>query len=52
MIPWTCGRNPAALSSNPVPGKEYPLSELLKAITPENLHDEVDFGRPVGKEAW
>jgi hypothetical protein len=22
------------------------------AITPENLHDEVDFGRPVGKEAW
>ena len=29
----------------PVPGKEYPLSELLKAITPENLHDEVDFGR-------
>ncbi len=33
----------------PIPGKEYTLSELLKAIT---LHEEVDFGRPVGKEAW
>ena len=36
----------------PVPRKEYVLSELLKRITPENLHLEVDFGRPVGKEAW
>ena len=36
----------------PVPRKEYALSELLKAITPENLDEEVDFGRPVGKEAW
>jgi antitoxin MazE len=36
----------------PVPRKEYDLSELLKGITPENLHEEVDFGRPVGKEAW
>ena len=35
----------------PVPCKEYDLSELLKRITPENLHGEVDFGRPVGKEA-
>jgi len=36
----------------PVPRKEYVLSELLKRITPENLHGEVDFGRRVGKEAW
>lgn len=36
----------------PAPRKEYDLSELLKKITPENLHDEVDFGKPVGKEAW
>jgi antitoxin MazE len=36
----------------PLPRNEYELSELLKKITPENLHDEVDFGRPVGKEAW
>jgi antitoxin MazE len=36
----------------PVPRKEYDLSELLKRITAENLHEETDFGRPVGKEAW
>jgi antitoxin MazE len=36
----------------PAPRKEYTLSELLKGITAENLHKEVDFGRPVGKEAW
>ena len=36
----------------PVARKEYALSELLKIITPENLHQEADFGRPVGKEAW
>jgi len=35
----------------PVRRKEYDLAELLKRITSENLHDEADFGRPVGKEA-
>ena len=30
--------------------KEYDLAELVKQITVENLHDEADFGRPVGKE--
>ena len=36
----------------PAPRKEYDLSALLKKVTPENLHEEVDFGKPVGKEAW
>jgi antitoxin MazE len=36
----------------PAPRKEYSLSELLKRITPENLHEKVDFGGPIGKEAW
>lgn len=36
----------------PVARKEYCLSELLNKITPENLHDEADFGKPVGKEVW
>jgi antitoxin MazE len=31
--------------------REYDLGELVKGITRENLHDEVDFGKPVGKEA-
>ena len=34
----------------PVQRKEYDLAELVKQITVENLHDEADFGRPVGKE--
>jgi len=34
----------------PVGIKEYSLKELVKRITPQNRHSEVDFGRPVGKE--
>ncbi|MBK0633387.1 AbrB/MazE/SpoVT family DNA-binding domain-containing protein [Klebsiella aerogenes] len=34
----------------PVKAKEYSLDELLAGITPDNLHDAVDFGAPVGKE--
>lgn len=30
----------------------YTLDELLAGITPENLHEEVDWGEPVGKETW
>jgi antitoxin MazE len=36
----------------PLRRKEYVLAELVKGITRENLHAEVVFGRPVGKEAW
>jgi antitoxin MazE len=28
------------------------LEWLLEGITPDNLHPEVDFGPPVGKEFW
>jgi len=35
----------------PVQRKEYHLAELVKGINRKNLHSEVDFGRPVGKEA-
>ena len=31
---------------------EYTLDELLKQITPENLHGETDWGPPVGNEIW
>jgi antitoxin MazE len=34
----------------PVGKKEYSLKELVKGITPQNRHSEVDFGHPVGKE--
>jgi antitoxin MazE len=36
----------------PVLRKEYDLAELVKGITRGNLHEEVDWGGPVGKEAW
>jgi antitoxin MazE len=28
----------------------YDLDELLAGVTPDNLHEEADFGKPVGKE--
>ena len=36
----------------PARRKEYDLEQLLAGITRENLHGEVDFSGPVGKEAW
>ena len=35
----------------PAQRKEYDLTELVKGITAENLHEEADFGKPVGQEA-
>lgn len=36
----------------PVDQTEYQLDDLVAAITPENLHDEADFGPAVGKESF
>jgi antitoxin component of MazEF toxin-antitoxin module len=32
--------------------RKYTLAQLLEGVTQENLHAEVDFGRPMGKEVW
>jgi antitoxin MazE len=32
--------------------KRYSLEDLISAITPENLHTEVESGIAVGNEAW
>ncbi len=32
--------------------KEWRLGELVRAITPRNLHDEVPWGRKARREAW
>jgi antitoxin MazE len=37
---------------SPVKKPSYRLDELLAQISPESLHDEIDFGKPVGKEVW
>jgi len=36
----------------PIGDKEYSLGELLKGISENNLHGEIDTGAPVGKEIW
>jgi antitoxin MazE len=28
------------------------LEELVARITPENVHEETDWGPPVGRESW
>lgn len=28
------------------------LDDMLKGITKDNLHEEFDWGKPVGKEIW
>lgn len=36
-----------------IPKKRKPtLEELMAKITPENQHDEIDWGTPQGKEVW
>ena len=41
----------AVIKAKAVP-KRYSLKEMLKHITPETLHDEVDTGPSVGAEEW
>lgn len=36
----------------PAKRRKYNLEELLEQITPENLHEEIDTGEPVGNEIW
>ena len=32
--------------------RTYDLQAMLAQITPENLHEEIDWGPPQGKEVW
>ena len=36
----------------PVEKKKSTLKELLAGVTPENIHPETDWGKPMGKEIW
>jgi antitoxin MazE len=36
----------------PLKRKGHNLAELVRAISAQNLHEEADFGRRTGKEAW
>ncbi|WP_440897849.1 AbrB/MazE/SpoVT family DNA-binding domain-containing protein [Amphibacillus sp. Q70] len=48
-IKVTEGKNCIILS--PVKSKPT-LDELLSQCTPENRHDEIDWGKPEGNEIW
>jgi antitoxin MazE len=37
---------------HPVRVEVYDLDELVDAITPDNLHDVIDFGDAIGREVW
>ena len=37
---------------SPIIDEEYTLEELLSGVTVDNLHSEIDMGKPVGKEIW
>ncbi len=36
----------------PVPARRWSLTRLLKGITEENAHGELDTGRAIGNEVW
>jgi antitoxin MazE len=36
----------------PAESPKYVLHQLVKRITPKNSHRLVDWGKPIGKEAW
>jgi antitoxin MazE len=36
----------------PARRRKYRLSDLVRKITPKNLHGEVCAGAPVGREVW
>jgi len=36
----------------PIAAKKESLAALLAAVTPDNLHESVETGSPVGREVW
>jgi len=42
----------AKIIITPMKKNEYSLEDLLKGVSKNNLHEEVDTGSPVGKEIW
>lgn len=40
------------LVASPVDKSRYTLRQLLEGVTKDNIHEEADWGGPVGREAW
>lgn len=48
-----CLAEGATLGSSQRPRQlKYSLTELLESIEPDQIHEEISYGRPVGKEVW
>ena len=46
------GEEAGRIVIEPVREKKYKLDDLLKEITKDNIHEEIDFGVPEGREVW
>lgn len=40
------------LIAKPVAQRKYALKQLLRGIRKDNIHEEIDWGGAVGREAW
>ncbi len=40
------------LVAAPVVQGKYTLGQMLRRITKENIHEETEWGRPMGRESW
>ena len=40
------------LTIEPIVRRRYSLEELIEAMTPENVHTQIDTGVAVGNEVW
>lgn len=36
----------------PIRKPKYRLADLLRKVTPDNVHEEIETGDPVGREIW
>ncbi|HUC87810.1 MAG TPA: AbrB/MazE/SpoVT family DNA-binding domain-containing protein [Candidatus Binatia bacterium] len=44
--------NGVVATIQPKKHKKITLDKLVAGITPDNIHQEVDWGSPVGREIW
>jgi len=50
MRPRVTGEEGGRIVIEPIRDCKFAIEQLLDGITPQNLHTEIDFGAPEGKE--
>lgn len=51
-VPKHAGRDGPAADKADSRAPRRSLHELLREVTEENRHGEIDWGQPVGREVW